>query len=77
MTKTYLSYINAGDLRPAGDPSRAIDDSKNYMGDVYVCFSSYNFFKKLDPSPGPKNSLERPVTQFATCTICAKNKTLN
>jgi hypothetical protein len=34
MAKTDLSYNTAGDLRPAGDPSPAIDDFKNYMGDV-------------------------------------------
>ena len=30
MTKTGLPYKTAGDLRPAGDPSHAIDDSKKY-----------------------------------------------
>ena len=51
FTKTDLPYITAGDLRFAGDPSPAIDDFKNYVGDVWFCFR-HNFFKKL--SPGPK-----------------------
>ena len=38
MTKTDLSYKTAGDLRSAGDPSAAIDDFKNYMGDVWLGF---------------------------------------
>ena len=38
MTKTDLSYKPAGDLRSAGDPSPAIDDFKNYTGDVWLCF---------------------------------------
>jgi hypothetical protein len=29
MTKTDLPHKTAGDLRPAGDPSPAIDDFKN------------------------------------------------
>ena len=44
MTKTDLSYKPAGDLRSAGDPSPAIDDLKNYMGDAWFCFR-HNFFK--------------------------------
>ena len=44
MTKTDLSYKPAGDLRSAGDPSTAIDDFKNYVGDVSSCFR-YNFSK--------------------------------
>ena len=44
MTKTDVSYLIANDLRLAGDPSPAIDDFKNYMGDVWVCFR-HNFFK--------------------------------
>ena len=44
MTKTDLSYKTAGDLRSAGDPSPAIDDFKNYMGDAWFCFR-HNFFK--------------------------------
>ena len=44
MTKTNLSYKPAGDLRSAGDPSPAIDDFKNYAGDVWFCFR-HNFFK--------------------------------
>ena len=44
MTKTDLSYKTAGDLRSAGDPSPAIDDFKNYAGDVWFCFR-HNFFK--------------------------------
>ena len=35
MTKTDLPYNTAGDLNSAGDPSPAIDDIKNYMGDVW------------------------------------------
>ena len=42
--KTDLPYSTAGNLRPTGDPSPAIDDSKNYMGDVWFCFH-HNFFK--------------------------------
>ena len=34
------AYNIAGDLRHAGDPSHAIDDFKNYAGDVH------NFLKK-------------------------------
>ena len=45
MTKTDLPYKTAGDLRPAGDPSPAIGDSKNYAGDVWFFFR-HNFFKK-------------------------------
>jgi hypothetical protein len=44
MTKTDLPYNTAGDLRPAGDPSPAIDDLKNCGGDVRFCFR-HNFFK--------------------------------
>ena len=44
MTKTDLSYKPAGDLRSAGDPSPAIDDFKNYAGDVCFCFR-HNVFK--------------------------------
>ena len=44
MTKTDLSYKPAGDLRSVGDPSPAIDDFKNYVGDVCFCFR-HNFFK--------------------------------
>ena len=62
MTKTDMSYKTAGDLRSAGDPSPAIDDFKNYMGDVWFCFRH-------------KTSLERCATQFST--ICAKNQGLN
>ena len=43
MTKTGLLYITAGHLRPAGDPSPAIDDFKNYADDVWFCFR-YNVF---------------------------------
>ena len=52
MTKTDLPYKTAGDLRSAGDPSPAIDDFKNYMADVWVCFR-HNFFKNYTR---PKNS---------------------
>jgi hypothetical protein len=38
MTKTMLPYITAGDLRPAGDTSPAIDDFKKYTGDVWFGF---------------------------------------
>ena len=72
MTKTDMSYKTGGDLRSAGDPSPAIDDFKNYVGDVWFCFR-HNFFKKL--SPVLKNGLERCATLF--CTICAKNQALN
>ena len=44
MRKTDLSYKTAGDLRSAGDPSPAIDDLKNYAGDVCFCFR-HNFLK--------------------------------
>ena len=44
MKKTDLSYKTAGDLRSAGDPSPAIDDLKNYTGDVWFCFR-HNFLK--------------------------------
>ena len=44
MTKTDLSYKTAGDLRSAGDPSPAVDDFKNYAGDVWFCFR-HNFIK--------------------------------
>ena len=44
MTKTDLPYITAGDLRPAGDPSPAIDVIKNYAVDVWFCFR-HNFSK--------------------------------
>ena len=45
MTKTDLSYKTGGDLRSAGDPSPAIDDFKDYAGDVWFCFR-HKFFKK-------------------------------
>ena len=35
MTKTDLSYITAGHLRRAGEPSLAVDDFKNYAGAVW------------------------------------------
>ena len=44
MTKIDLPYITAGDLRHAGDPSPAIDDFKNYAGDVWFGFC-HNFSK--------------------------------
>ena len=72
MTKTNLSYKTAGDLRSAGDPSPAIDDLKNYMGDVWFCFR-HKYFKNL--SPVLKNGLERCATLIAT--ICAKHQALN
>ena len=48
MTKTDLQYITAVDLRPAGDPSPAIDDFENYTGDVWFGFCD-NLFEKLSP----------------------------
>jgi hypothetical protein len=36
--------VTAGGLRPAGDPSPAIDDFKNCAGDVWFCFC-HNFIK--------------------------------
>jgi hypothetical protein len=56
MTKTELPYINAGDLRSAGDPSPAVDDFKNYVGDVWFGFR--HSFSKKKLSLGPKNSVE-------------------
>jgi hypothetical protein len=44
MAKTDQSYITAGHLRPADDPSPAIDDFKTYAGDVWFCFR-HNVFK--------------------------------
>ena len=40
----YVMYTikPAGELRSAGDPSPAIDDFKNYVGDVWFCFR-HNF----------------------------------
>jgi hypothetical protein len=37
-------YNTAGDLRPSGDPSPAIDDFKNFGGDAWFCFR-HNVFK--------------------------------
>ena len=62
----------AGDLQSAGDPSPAIDDFKNYMGDVWFSFR-HNFFKNY--LQDLKNSLEKRATRFST--ICAKNQGLN
>jgi hypothetical protein len=53
MTKTDLPsmrapWITAGDLRPAGDPSPAIDDFKNCGGNVWFCHGfcfRHNFSK--------------------------------
>ena len=42
--ETDLPYKTVGNLRPAGDPSPAIDDFKNYVGDIWFCFR-HNFFK--------------------------------
>jgi hypothetical protein len=72
MTKTDMSYITAGHLRSAGDPSPAIDDFKNYAGDVWLCFR-HNDFKYYPEDL--KNSLERRATRFST--IGAKNQALN
>jgi hypothetical protein len=72
MTKTDLPYSTAGDLRPTGDPSPAINDFKNSAGEVVFCFR-HNISKKL--SPGPKNSLGRRATRIST--ICATNQALN
>ena len=44
MTKTDLPYKTVGELGPAGDPSPAIDDFKNYMDDDWFRFR-HNFFK--------------------------------
>ena len=61
MTKTDLSYKTAVHLRSAGDPSPAIDDLKNYVGDVWLCFR-LNFFQKKklsmagDGSPADRRS---------------------
>jgi hypothetical protein len=74
MTKTDLPYQTAGGLRPAGNPSPAIDDFKNCGGDVWFCFRR-NFFKKLSSGPKTTASLERRATQFST--IYAKNQALN
>ena len=63
MTKTDLSYKTAGDLRSAGDPSPAIDDFKNYVGDVWFCFR-HNYFKnypqylKMGQKDAPRVSLQ-------------------
>ena len=62
MTKTDLSYEPAGDLRSAGDPSPAIDDFKNYAGDIWFCFH-HDFFKKL--SPELKTSLEKDAPRVS------------
>jgi hypothetical protein len=61
----------AGD--PCGDPSPAIDDSKTYPGDVWLCFRHNFIFKHYHQDL--KNSPERRVTRFPT--ICAKNQALN
>ena len=61
MTKTDLPYITAGDLRPAGDPSHAIDDFK-IAGDVWFGFC-HKFYKnylqdlKIVQKDAPRNSL--------------------
>jgi hypothetical protein len=47
---TDLPYITAGDLRPAGDPSPAIDDFKNYAGDEWFGFC--HTFSKSIPRTG-------------------------
>lgn len=31
-------YNTAGDLQPAGDPSLAIDDFKNSVSEMWLCF---------------------------------------
>jgi hypothetical protein len=74
MTKTDLPYNTAGDLRPAGDPAPARDDSTNYMGDVLLCFCHY-FFKNYPQDLKCKNSPERHASRFSN--ICAKNQALN
>ena len=70
MTKTDLSYITAGHLRLAGDPSPSIDDFKNYAGDVSFCFHVFKYYPQ-----DLKNSLERRATRFST--IGAENQALN
>ena len=63
MTETDLSCKTAGILRCAGDPSPAIDDFKNYAGDVWFCFR-HNFFKnypqylKMVQNDAPHDSLQ-------------------
>ena len=63
MTRTDMPYNTAGDLRSAGDPSPAIDDFKNYMGDVSFYFR-HNFFKnylqdlKIVQNDAPHDSLQ-------------------
>ena len=53
MTKTDLPYITASDLRPAGDPSPAIDDFQKLYGRRVVSFfvilvtSSKNYLEDL------------------------------
>ena len=71
MTKTDLPYKTAGGLRPAGDPSPAIDDFKNYAGDVWTCFLN-NFFKNYLQD---LKIVQNDATLY--CTICAENQALN
>jgi hypothetical protein len=77
MMKTDLSYKTAGDLRSAGDPSPAINDFINYVGDVWFRFR-HNFFKnypgglKIVQKDAPRDSLQSPFlaehsrTKFST-----------
>ena len=44
MTKTDLPYNTTSDMRSARVPLPAIDDFKNYAGDVWFWFR-HNFFK--------------------------------
>ena len=43
ITKTDVPYSTVGDLRPADDPSTAIDDFKKFCGRSVVLFSSQLF----------------------------------
>jgi hypothetical protein len=64
MTKIDLPDSTAGDLRPAGDPAPAIDDFKNYMGDVWFGLCHKFFLKnylqdlKIVWKDAPRDSLQ-------------------
>ena len=74
MTKPDLSYIIDNDLRHAGDPSPTIDDFKNYMGDVCVCFRDKFFYTY--PQDLKKVQKDAPH-DHNIFIICAKNQALN
>jgi hypothetical protein len=63
-------------MRPACDPSPAIDDSKNYPGDVwtYTCFC-HNFSDNYPQAIKNNLFLEKHATRLFT--ICPKNQALN